>query len=86
MHNSLIFHCFLTFLDEEALLYRYLKLVFAGSSFDLDRLGSFFKGNPSDWIIDAFLWREDLSVNWFSVNERWISRLDLIYKNLQTIK
>lgn len=86
MYNSLFFNCFLTFLDEEKLLYKYLKSRFSDSSFNLDHFGSFFKGDPSDWISDAFLWREHSSVNWFSVNERWMSRLDLIYKNLQSIK
>ncbi len=86
MNNSSVFSCFLTFLDEEGLLCEYLKARFQDSSFDLYGFGSFFKEDPSRWVTTAFLWIEYKSVNWHSVNERWLARLAFIEKCFQTSK
>lgn len=83
MHNSLIFTYFLAFLNEEGVLFRYLKARFEDSCFSFDDLGSFFKDDPSCWISTAFLWTAYKQVDWNSVNVRWLTHLALIKKNLK---
>lgn len=86
MKNLLSFGCFIDFLDAEGLLHKYLKCHLLESYFSLGRFGALFEEDPSTWISGALLWSKYPSVDWISVNRRWLARLDFIEKTLQTSK
>lgn len=86
MYKPLIFTYFLSFLDKEGVLFRYLKARFEDSCFSFDDFGSFFKDDPSTWISTAFLWTAYKQADWNSINERWLVQLAFVEKLIQTSK
>ena len=77
MHNTLILGHFFAFLKEMDLLTPYLKiLVVSAANYSHFPEALFFKCEPSDWIAGAFTWETQTSVNWGSVNDLWLARLN----------
>lgn len=82
MHNSLILSRFFTFLRERDLLTPYMRAL-VGSATDYPRYLEvfFFLCDPKYWISSAFIWVKDTSINWCSVNELWLARLNALKNN-----
>lgn len=79
MHNSLILSHFFAFLQERDLLTLYMKALVDSTdaaSHYLEML--FFAFPPSDWILSAFTWEKHTSINWRSVNDLWLARLNTL--------
>lgn len=82
MLNAFILGRFLNFLRVQGLYDSYFANVVASNKNPFTFLDALFSvRSPDKWIVGAFLWADDSSVDWRAVNNLWCTRLGALKNN-----